>query len=85
MPQIYMFASAHVCTYTWMQVVDTVGAGDAFLGALASYIASGMDVADAMALANEVATITVTAEGAQSSYLTTVSDLPERLRLPSGA
>jgi ribokinase len=63
-------------------VVDTVGAGDAFLGALASYISRGMDVKGAMAFAGEVASITVAAEGAQSSY-PRAQDLPDKLRLPA--
>jgi ribokinase len=59
-----------------------VGAGDAFLGALASYMSRGMDVKSAMGLAGEVATMTVAAEGAQSSY-PRAQDLPDKLSLPA--
>lgn len=49
---------------------DTTGAGDSFLGALAHYIVAGEPMSNAMALANEVAAISVTREGTQKSFAT---------------
>ncbi|GAA1250548.1 ribokinase [Prauserella halophila] len=48
--------------------VDTTGAGDAFAGALATWLASGATVADAARRAAEVAAVSVTKRGAQPSY-----------------
>ena len=51
-------------------VVDTTGAGDAFVGTFAYALASGMSSADALALGIKVASLSVTKKGAQSSYPT---------------
>lgn len=48
--------------------VDTTGAGDAFSGALATWLASGATVVDAVRNAVRVAAISVTRRGAQPSY-----------------
>ncbi|OJX97451.1 MAG: ribokinase [Micrococcales bacterium 73-15] len=48
--------------------VDTVGAGDAFVGALAAGLASGAGMADAAREAVAVAAYAVAHEGAQASY-----------------
>ncbi len=53
-----------------VKVVDTVGAGDAFVGSFAAFIARGAHVEDACVLANKVAAVTVAIRGAQSSYPT---------------
>lgn len=47
-------------------VVDTVGAGDAFNGALAVALAAGAPVEEAVAFANLVASLKVTKKGAQA-------------------
>ncbi|GLZ37415.1 ribokinase [Actinokineospora sp. NBRC 105648] len=51
-----------------VEVVDTTGAGDAFVGALASALAAGDDLLAAARRAVEFASRTVTRPGAQSSY-----------------
>jgi ribokinase len=51
-------------------VVDTVAAGDAFVGGFAVGIAEGMNLADALALGNAAGAIAVTRAGAQPSLPT---------------
>ena len=53
-----------------VDVIDTTGAGDAFVGTFAYALASGMSSADALALGIKVASLSVTKKGAQSSYPT---------------
>jgi ribokinase len=60
-----------------VHAVDTTGAGDAFVGSLAFFLACGHDVRDAMARAGRVASITVQYRGAQPSY-------PRAAELPAG-
>ena len=48
--------------------VDTVGAGDAFMGALAYFLGGGMHMDDAIRRANVVAGHSVTKPGTQTSY-----------------
>lgn len=50
-----------------VQVVDTVAAGDAFVGTLACFLSEGMSLADASQKANKAAAIAVTRVGAQPS------------------
>lgn len=50
------------------EVVDTTGAGDAFVGALAVRLAQGASLAEAVELGVAAGTFAVTREGAQSSY-----------------
>ncbi|MFE4668115.1 ribokinase [Streptomyces sp. NPDC056716] len=50
------------------QVVDTTGAGDAFVGGLATLLAEGHDLDAAVRFAVEVGTVAVTRVGAQASY-----------------
>ena len=50
--------------------VDTTGAGDAFVGSFAYGLASAMPPTTAIALAIQVASMSVTKKGAQSSYPT---------------
>jgi len=59
------------------KVVDTTGAGDAFLGALAHLVASGKPLVDALQGAVHVASISVQRRGAQTSY-------PQAAELPKG-
>jgi ribokinase len=58
-----------------VQPVDTVGAGDAFVGSLAYFLAGGKSLPDAIRRANQIASISVQYAGAQSSY-PRVKDLP---------
>ncbi|WP_341358450.1 ribokinase [Georgenia sp. M64] len=51
-----------------VDVVDTTGAGDAFVGALALALARGADLGDAVVAATEVAAFAVGRRGAQESY-----------------
>jgi ribokinase len=55
--------------------VDTTGAGDAFVGSLAYYLALGQPVAEAMGRANRIAAISVQMAGTQRSF-PTLADLP---------
>ena len=63
-------------------VKDTVGAGDAFCGAFASYLGFGLDLVEAAEKACGVASMSVRKLGAQSSY-PTLEELPEELTLSS--
>jgi inosine triphosphate pyrophosphatase len=63
-------------------VKNTVGAGDAFCGALSTYLSTGLSLADAAKYACGVASITVRKDGAQTSY-PTYDDLPSCLKLSS--
>lgn len=58
--------------------VDTTGAGDAFVGSLAYFLAAGLPLRDAMARANRVAAVSVTGLGTQTSFPTR-ADLPDEL------
>lgn len=49
-------------------VVDTTGAGDAFVGAVACELARGAALADAVRFATAVAALSVQRLGAQASY-----------------
>lgn len=53
-----------------VKAVDTTGAGDAFNGALAAFLAEGRDLENALALANCVGALTCTRAGAQDSMPT---------------
>jgi ribokinase len=61
-------------------VVDSVGAGDCFLGAFVYYMSRGVPMREAMPLAGSVASISVMKKGTQTSYPAR-ADLPERLQL----
>jgi ribokinase len=51
-----------------VEAVDTTGAGDAFVGALATALAAGRPLAQGLVAATEVAALSVQRPGAQSSY-----------------
>ena len=51
-----------------VDVVDTTGAGDSFVGAIAARIAAGANLADALRYATAVAALAVGRDGAQDSY-----------------
>ncbi|HEX3147531.1 MAG TPA: ribokinase [Gemmataceae bacterium] len=48
--------------------VDTSGAGDAFCGALATYLVESLSIVEAAAAANRVAALSVTRPGTQASF-----------------
>jgi ribokinase len=50
--------------------VDTTGAGDAFIGAFATFLAAGCDEFEAVARSNVYAALSTTANGTQSSFAT---------------
>jgi ribokinase len=50
--------------------VDPTGAGDAFIGSLAAFLAEGVSMRDAVRRANAVAALSVTTIGAQASFPT---------------
>ena len=51
-----------------VEVVDSTGAGDAFVGALAHYLDLGNDIFESARMASAVATISVQGKGTQSSF-----------------
>ncbi|WP_434995817.1 ribokinase [Arthrobacter sp. Ld5] len=61
--------------------VDTTGAGDAFVGALAARLTAGEPLRDAVRFAVRVGSSTVQRPGAQPSYPTSADELPA---LPEG-
>jgi ribokinase len=61
-----------------VDAVDTTGAGDAFVGSLAHFLARGADLRSAAARANRVAAMSVTGRGTQTSF-PYASDLPRDL------
>jgi len=58
-----------------VRATDTTGAGDAFVGSLAFYLAEGQSLPEAMNRANRIAAISVQSPGTQSSF-PTLADLP---------
>ena len=60
-----------------VRAVDTTGAGDAFVGALAAFFAAGDDLIGAARRANAVAAISVQGHGTQTSF-------PRASELPAG-
>jgi ribokinase len=59
------------------KVIDTVGAGDCFLGSVAYYLSKGIDMKDALGMGNLIAGMSVQGTGSQTSY-------PNRESLPVG-
>ncbi|GAA1919657.1 ribokinase [Nocardioides hwasunensis] len=57
------------------RVVDTTGAGDAFVGALAALLAGGRSLPEGVRLATELAALTVTEAGAATSYRVWTADV----------
>jgi ribokinase len=51
-----------------VRAVDTTGAGDAFVGALATFLAAGRSLANAAERANSVAALSVQGRGTQTSF-----------------
>jgi len=67
-----VFEGEQVCRVPGIKVaaIDTTGAGDAFIGSMAVYLAEGCDLAEAARRANAVAALTVTKPGTQASFPT---------------
>jgi ribokinase len=61
-----------------VRAVDTTGAGDAFVGSLAYYLAEGQPIAEAVRRANRIAAISVQSTGTQSSF-PDLGDLPDNM------
>ena len=59
--------------------VDSVGAGDSFIGTLAYILSKHYNVADAVMCALKIASLSVTRYGAQKSY-STAEDIPLEYR-----
>ena len=55
-----------------VQAVDTTGAGDAFIGSFARYLASGLSLEAALTEATRYSAFSVTRHGAQKSFATEV-------------
>ena len=53
-----------------VKAVDTTGAGDAFIGSLAYFLATGFDAAEAVARANLYAALSTLSVGTQKSFVT---------------
>ena len=69
--------SAHVAA-TPVKALDTTGAGDAFVGSLAYFLAIGKSLTEAMRRANQIAAISVQSSGTQTSF-PVAADLPPDL------
>lgn len=61
-----------------VKAVDTTGAGDAFIGSLAFFLAAEISFADAMQRANKIAAISVQYPGTQTSF-PDAADIPTEL------
>ena len=53
-----------------VDAVDTTGAGDAFIGSLAVFLAEGHAESDAVSRANLYAALSTTSPGTQKSFVT---------------
>jgi ribokinase len=51
-----------------VKAVDSTGAGDAYVGSLAFFLAAGKPIPEAMRRANHIAAISVQSSGTQSSF-----------------
>lgn len=69
-------AAGHVPAHPVEHVIDTTGAGDAFVGAVATILANGGSLEQAVRLGVHAGAFAVTGVGAQSSY-PLLSDLTE--------
>jgi ribokinase len=76
-----LLVTADECTLvpaTPVKALDTTGAGDAFVGSLAYFLADDKDLTEAMRRANYIAAISVQSSGTQTSFPVT-ADLPPGL------
>lgn len=69
------------CKGKRVKAVDTTGAGDCFVGSMVYFMSRGCNLLDACKRANEVAAVSVTRKGTQTSY-PTPSELPAGVMLP---
>jgi ribokinase len=63
-----------------VKALDSTGAGDAYVGSLAYFIAAGQPLPEAMRRANQIAAISVQSSGTQSSFPRAADLPPELLR-----
>ncbi len=70
--------SVHVPA-TPVKALDTTGAGDAFVGSLAYFLAAGKPLAEAMRRANYIAAISVQSSGTQTSFPAAADLAPDLL------
>ena len=61
-----------------VEAVDTTGAGDAFVGSLACFLAQGRSLVEAAERANRIAAVSVRGRGTQTSF-PAAADLPPEL------
>ncbi len=61
-----------------VKALDTTGAGDAFVGSLAFFLAAGKSLSDSIAFANRIAAVSVQSSGTQTSF-PEAKDLPSEL------
>jgi ribokinase len=61
-----------------VKALDTTGAGDAFVGSLAFFLAAGKSLSDSIQRANRIAAVSVQSSGTQTSF-PQASDLPPEL------
>ena len=76
-------AMTHVPAFP-VRPVDTTGAGDAFIGSLACFLAEGFEEMDAIPRANLYAALSTLGPGTQKSFVTRESfdtEWAKRLRL----
>jgi ribokinase len=69
--------TAHVPA-TPVKALDSTGAGDAYVGSLAYFLAAGKSLTEAMRRANHIAAISVQYSGTQTSF-PVAADLPGEL------
>jgi len=62
-----------------VKALDTTGAGDAFVGSLAFFLAAGKSLSDSIRCANGIAAVSVQSSGTQTSF-PEAKDLPRKLR-----
>ena len=61
-----------------VKATDTTGAGDAFVGSLAFFLAAGRSLSDSIKRANQIAAVSVQSSGTQTSF-PEAKDLPSEL------
>jgi ribokinase len=61
-----------------VKALDTTGAGDAFVGSLAFFLAAGKSLSDSIGRANRIAAVSVQSSGTQTSF-PEAKDLPAEL------
>jgi ribokinase len=61
-----------------VKALDTTGAGDAFVGSLAFFLAAGRSLSDSIKRANRIAAVSVQSSGTQTSF-PEAKDLPSEL------